>query len=288
VKSGTNAFHGTAYEYYVNEFMNAGDPFSFISGNPGNPSGGKYRPSNRRNDWGGTFGGPVWLYFYDNGPYTKSGKTVDCLALLSLQGCEGSYNFPTIIAGNVTSPQSLGGMQQLGNALAHSDTHVERPAANANMTWVHGNHTYKLGAEAWWQSYIQAPPTGVGLNFGAFSGTSSGSVTNSGATGFPSSLVTGANVTGFPYANFLLGDVTSATQYAPVDARMYKSQWAVFVQDSWKATRRLTLNYGLRWDYGTPNREQHGRSASASRLRTRAPAAAQAPQYSKRPANASS
>jgi hypothetical protein len=67
MKSGTNQFHGSAYEYFVNEALNAGDPFSFNAGTPGDPSGGKYRPFNRRNDWGGTFGGPVWIPKIYNG-----------------------------------------------------------------------------------------------------------------------------------------------------------------------------------------------------------------------------
>ena len=92
-----------------------------------------------------------------------------------LQGCEGSFNFPTIIAGNVTSPNVLGGMQQLGNALAHTHTHTERPSTNANLTWVRGNHTYKAGAEVWWQAQITAPPTGIGLTFAT--------LTNAGVTG---------------------------------------------------------------------------------------------------------
>ena len=153
-------------------------------------------------------------------------------AAIQLQGCEGSYNFPTIVTGNTTSPEALGGMQQLGNALAHTATHTERPSANTNLTWVKGSHTFKVGAEAWFQAQITAPPTGVGLTFGA------------GATSIPASLVTGAYTVGFPYASFLLGDMTSATQYAPVDARMYKSQWAMFLQDSWKITRKLSLDYG--------------------------------------------
>jgi hypothetical protein len=200
------------------------------------------------------------IYFYDDGPYTRSGKVVDCASMLQLQGCEGAFNFPTIVTGSVQSPQALGGMQQLGNALAHTHTHTERPSANANLTWVRGNHTYKAGAEAWWQAQITAPPTGVGLNFATLSGANG--VTGPGATGIPASLVLGANTVGFPYANFLLGDVVSATQYAPVDARMFKSQWALFVQDSWKLTRKLTLDYGLRWDYGTPASEEYGRSAN--------------------------
>jgi Carboxypeptidase regulatory-like domain/TonB dependent receptor len=219
-------------------------------------------------------GGYSMIYFYDDGPYTRSGQTVNCLSMLQLQGCEGSFNFPTVVAGNVTSPILLGGMQQLGNALAHTHTHTERPSSNANLTWVHGNHTYKAGMEVWWQAQITAPPTGVGLYFSGLSATSSGSVTNlnAGATAYPAALSTGAYQTGFPYANFLLGDVTSATQYAPVDARMFKTQFGMFVQDSWKITRKFTLDYGLRWDYATPATEEYGRSANLG-LTTPNPAA---------------
>src|SRR5437773_9159688 len=55
MKSGTNQFHGTGFEYFVNEALNAGIPFPFT------PEGGKYTPRSRRNDYGGTFGGPVWI-----------------------------------------------------------------------------------------------------------------------------------------------------------------------------------------------------------------------------------
>src|SRR5215471_11466621 len=61
MKSGTNDFHGTAFEYFVNEDLNAGLPFSYT------PEGGKYRPVNRRNDYGGTFGGPFIIPKLYNG-----------------------------------------------------------------------------------------------------------------------------------------------------------------------------------------------------------------------------
>jgi hypothetical protein len=218
------------------------------------------------------------IYFFDHSPETQGGGTVNCLTLLQLQGCEGSYNFPTIIAGYVTTPINLGGMQQLGNALAHTATHTERPSSNANVTYVRGNHTFKAGAEVWFQAQITAPPTGVGLTFATLTAAgipgSAGTVssTGEGATGVPASLAQGASSAGFPYANFLLGDVTAATQYAPVDARMFKTQFGMFVQDSWKVTRKLTVDYGLRWDYATPASEEHGRSADLS-LTTPNPAA---------------
>src|SRR5262245_19467625 len=53
MKSGTNQLHGTAYDYFVNEVFNAGNPFT---DNPTNP-----RPRARRNDYGFTLGGPVFL-----------------------------------------------------------------------------------------------------------------------------------------------------------------------------------------------------------------------------------
>ena len=57
MKSGSNQFHGTAYEHFVNEAFNAGQPFM-----PGNP-----RARNRRNDYGFTIGGPAWIPKIYNG-----------------------------------------------------------------------------------------------------------------------------------------------------------------------------------------------------------------------------
>ena len=57
-KSGTNQFHGTAFEFFRNTVLNANDFFRKISP----PVGGV--PNNGRqvlnqNQYGGTFGGPV-------------------------------------------------------------------------------------------------------------------------------------------------------------------------------------------------------------------------------------
>ena len=57
MKSGSNQYHGSGYDYFVNEDLNAGNPFSHTA--DGEP--GKYRPRNRRNDFGGTLGGPIYI-----------------------------------------------------------------------------------------------------------------------------------------------------------------------------------------------------------------------------------
>src|SRR5579872_2344287 len=55
MKSGTNQLHGTAYDYFVNEALNAGTPFT----NDG--KGDLLRPRQRRNDYGFNLGGPVYI-----------------------------------------------------------------------------------------------------------------------------------------------------------------------------------------------------------------------------------
>ena len=61
MRSGTNQLHGTAYEYFVNEALNAGTPFT----NDGN--GHLLRPRQRRNDYGFNLGGPVFIPKVYNG-----------------------------------------------------------------------------------------------------------------------------------------------------------------------------------------------------------------------------
>jgi hypothetical protein len=60
-KSGTNTVRGSLFEYYVNEKFGAGIPFT----NDG--SGKLVRPPNRRNNFGGSLGGPVAIPGVYNG-----------------------------------------------------------------------------------------------------------------------------------------------------------------------------------------------------------------------------
>ena len=60
-KSGTNQFHGSGFEYFVNEDLGAGIPYT------NNGNGHLVRPLNRRHNYGGSVGGPVWIPKVYNG-----------------------------------------------------------------------------------------------------------------------------------------------------------------------------------------------------------------------------
>jgi len=62
---------------------------------------------------------------------------------------------------------------------------------------------------------------------------------------------TGGN-TGTALGDFLAGDphVGSSLQYSGDSARStYENNYGLFIQDSFRASPRVTVNYGLRWDY---------------------------------------
>ena len=59
MKSGSNQFHGTVYDYFVNEILDAGTPFTNAGLTDSRKDGQLIRPRARRNDYGFTVGGPV-------------------------------------------------------------------------------------------------------------------------------------------------------------------------------------------------------------------------------------
>ncbi len=69
VKSGTNQFHGMAYEYFQNRNLNAADNLDSVQGNP-------LHPRFDDNRFGGNFGGPIIhnkLFFFGDYEYNPSG-----------------------------------------------------------------------------------------------------------------------------------------------------------------------------------------------------------------------
>jgi len=129
----------------------------------------------------------------------------------------------------------------------------EKPTGNAYLTWVKGNHTYKFGGEFMVEGF---PDKGVNRANGNF-GISATETAN------PDELRVGLNgatgTTGFGYASFLLGQVDNLNINPPTQSKLGYHSFGLYAQDSWKVTRKLTLDYGLRYDFETYLKEQYGR-----------------------------
>jgi Carboxypeptidase regulatory-like domain/TonB dependent receptor-like, beta-barrel len=132
-----------------------------------------------------------------------------------------------------------------------------KPTGNVSLTWVKGNHTFKAGGTVVFEGFPQQSSIRAFGLFG-FAQAETGNPYENGLFGlFP---------TGFNYASFLMGRVDNEESSAVNDTRLGNHSFGVFVQDNWKVTRKLTLDYGLRWDYATLLSEQYGRMQNANFL----------------------
>ena len=172
--------------------------------------------------------------------------------LLGLKGATVNRMFP-----NMTGlSNAQGGMKNMGPGSNRHPLLYEKPTANMSLTWVRNNHTYKVGGEMRLdsnQSTLFSNTNGI-YNFSA----------NETALPYLQTASVGGGTIGFPYASFLLGSADSI-RIAPVNTiRLGKHQVGFFLQDTWKVTRKLTLDYGVRWDYSTYLRDRKSTRLNSS------------------------
>ena len=202
--------------------------------------------------------GSVTYPFNDHSPTTD----YDQVKNLGLTGTPVPVGrFPSIaglcLTGASPACTGTGGLANLGPGVGATQSSSKQisPTFNSSVTWVKDNHTYKFGAELrtfGFIGHILTASNGL-FNFAA----------NQTAQPYAQSTTVGSGATagfvGFPYASFLLGAVNSGTVNPPADVRTGKHFLAFFAQDTWKITRKLTFDYGLRYDYATYPKEQYGR-----------------------------
>ncbi|MBT9330114.1 TonB-dependent receptor [Paracidobacterium acidisoli] len=115
------------------------------------------------------------------------------------------------------------------------------------LTWTTGRHTIKLGGMYRWVFLLSSAssfaPNGQ-FNFdGHYTAHYTDGVADPG--------------TGNPYADFLL-DLPQVAQISAIHTNDYQRRaYSLFGEDSYKLSPKLTVNFGLRWDYVTPVWEAH-------------------------------
>jgi len=175
----------------------------------------------------------------------------DAAKELGLKGVPFIHQFPSFTGLlPAAAAASIGGMENMGPSNQQTNSFL-RPSSTASVTWVKSNHSYRFGGEFRTEGVFRQD----------YSNTSGAFQFSGNETSLPSTVgqnLAGGTV-GIPYASFLLGAVDSVTAAMPAFPRIGKHEMGVFAQDTWKVTRTFTLDYGLRYDYGSYYKEQYGR-----------------------------
>lgn len=130
---------------------------------------------------------------------------------------------------------NLAGPYATGNAGHEGTLYRGNPgiSANGSLTWVKGSHTMEGGVGYIYQNRLQR---NLYQRF-TFSDTNTSNVN--------------ASKTGNSLASALLGLPNTFTAQTPDYSEDFfsLSLWYGYLQDSWKVNQKLTLNYGVRYDY---------------------------------------
>lgn len=117
-----------------------------------------------------------------------------------------------------------------------------------NVTKILGNHSLKAGIAL---ENLRFAYTQTANERGAYNYT--GQYTKSPATSIP---------TGSGVADFLVNQMNTASISNAPHVNDQESYNSAYVQDDWRAARRLTLNLGVRYDYYQPYKEMAGDQAN--------------------------
>jgi hypothetical protein len=169
-----------------------------------------------------------WSNTVEKDAYTNASKGADLVrdaGLVGLPGAPLTGGFPHIEFGD-GSFISTGGVKPfdiLSRVVQGSNT----------STWLAGRHTFKAGLDI---QYVEYPDQ---ISF--FDGEELGR------------YVFDGTFTGHAFADFLLGMPHFTGYIVPApDVNPYSTYYSMFAQDSWRPSRKVTVDLGLRYDLRPP------------------------------------
>jgi hypothetical protein len=161
-----------------------------------------------------------------------------------------TLGFPSNWVNNVQNKSfpgiSIGGYQGIGSGSTSNNNFSHTWSLGDSMVRVMSSHSLKFGFEARLMLTNMKPLT------------SSGSLSFSNNFTRANPLVSTSS-SGDGLASFLMGYPSSTSNsYTEQPARSQR-YYALFVQDDWRLTNKLTLNLGLRWDLESPITDRYDR-----------------------------
>lgn len=185
---------------------------------------------------------------------TKAGKWTFAIGSTSFPA--GSIpGLPTIagVSGGLPSIAINGGFTSFGRQ--GTNPQWQNPSLvdpKVNYSWILGRHSLKFGYE--YEKVFQEIQDSNPL-YGSFT-------FNGGYSACPATVNGQSNAANCPtgtspvadtyWADFLFGASKAYSLATYYIAHVYQSMDAAYAQDDWKVNPKLTLNLGLRWEYGSP------------------------------------
>lgn len=138
------------------------------------------------------------------------------------------------------------GLSRIGENLDRNvrarNTHLQN-----SLSWTRGRHNWKFGFRF---DYFEDDQENIGNRNGTYTFSQF-------ASGAP-----GNTRAGHAFASFLLGRPQTAGMQYGLPMLGWSRYWAFYAQDDWKVTPRLTLNYGLRYEWQTPFADRQSNQSS--------------------------
>ncbi len=176
---------------------------------------------------------------------TKAGKTPvsEGTTPVMVNGAPipGLGSLPKSFQGGLPAVSISGGFSSFGRQTTNPQ--FQNPALldpSVAYTWIKGKHSLKFGYEyehIWMGVFDNNPP------YGSFT--------------FGGSYSSPTKVADAYWADFLFGTTSAYSLANAFEAHLRQTLESAYMQDDLKVDSKLTLNLGLRWEYGSPYSEQN-------------------------------